>query len=60
MSALKIFHMSRGVYGDIVVVAENEDKARLLMQECLNYDPETNVEEYEIVDGLCIHGLGDS
>ena len=60
MSALKIFHMPRGVYGDIVVVAENEDKARLLMQECLNYEPSIIVEEYEITDGLCICGLGDS
>lgn len=45
--------------GCIVVVAKNEHDARELMDSCLNYDPEVEIERHNFEAGFTFCNLGD-
>lgn len=56
---MKLFYQDNGWCGSIVVIAENEKKARELMSTCQNYEPDKIVEEHKIKKGLCLKNYGD-
>lgn len=60
MEKLKIYHKDYGWSGSITVIATNKKEARKLMENCENYNSMTNIEEYNIEEGLVFCNLGDS
>lgn len=56
---MKIYIQDHGVYGSILVVAENLEAATSLIKNRYNYDPNKEIEEHEIVNGFIFENLGD-
>lgn len=56
---LYIFEMDCGVYGNIVVIEETEEKAKKIMEKCENYIEGRKIFQLEITQGLLINNLGD-
>lgn len=57
---MKIYVQDHGVYGCIVVLAENKEQARKFMEGEYNYDKNEPVEEMELEPGVIHVNLGDS
>ncbi len=59
---MKIYSQDNGVYGLIVVVAENKEAAAELIRQNSMYEKLSDkpIEEKEIVNGLVIANWGDS
>ena len=60
MNDLKVFCMDLGWAGNIIVVEETEDAARLLMQKEYNYSQDGRIQSFPIQKGLVISNMGDS
>jgi hypothetical protein len=56
---MKIYIQDLGVYGSIVVIAENEESARKMMVGNYNYESNTPLLEHEIKPGFVFCNLGD-
>lgn len=56
---MKIYTQDHGVYGSILVIAENLEAATQLISNSYNYDPKEEIEEYDIVNGFVYENLGD-
>lgn len=59
MKTQYIWTMDLGWRGAIAVVAPDEDSARALMCDALNYNENKKVERHEIVEGFFFVNLGD-
>lgn len=59
MNDLKVFVVDFGWAGNIVVIEKDEASARELMKTQYNYSPDTEMEIYEIKQGLIISNYGD-
>ena len=60
MNELKVFVMDLGWAGNIVVVEETVEAARLLMKKEYNYSEDGCVKSFSIQKGLVISNMGDS
>lgn len=56
---MKIFIQDCGVYGCIVVVAEDEDSARIMMEDERNYQKDREIQFFPIQKGFIYCNLGD-
>lgn len=60
---LKLFIQDNGWEGALIVIAESESEARKIMEKqnslMFRYDPESSVNEYEIINGLNLSTSGD-
>lgn len=59
MEKLYIFIQDHGVYGMIVTIAKSEEEARLLMEGEPNYNPNKQLQQYDIRDGFIYANYGD-
>lgn len=59
MNDLKVFVVDFGWAGNIVVIEKDEASARELMKTQYNYSADTEMEIYEIKQGLVISNYGD-
>jgi hypothetical protein len=56
---MNLYEQDNGIYGMIVVVAENFTDARSLMVDCLNYNESKPIVEHHIRTGLVLCNYGD-
>lgn len=56
---MKLYTMDCGWRGSIIVVANNVEEARVMMETEYNYDLENDIEEHDIVVGFIYTDLGD-
>jgi phosphoribosyl-AMP cyclohydrolase len=57
---MKIYIQDCSWAGCIMVIAQNEEQARIIMTQYYNYQANREVTEHEIVDGFSYCNLGDS
>lgn len=60
MNDLKVFCMDLGWAGNIIVVEETEEAARVLMREEYNYSEDGYIQVLPIKKGLVVSNMGDS